>query len=98
MNQLERIQTMESILDQSTKIIKQLNQLLDQFEDNQADMKKLIDYYESDLFLCDFNDDETGKIPAIKKGVLSEDAVYNLLYTHRELLLRLLKISANYLE
>jgi hypothetical protein len=40
----------------------------------------------------DYEDDEAGKLPEdLKRGVLSEDAVYNLLTDHHELILRMSK-------
>ena len=41
---------------------------------------ELIDYYENGLWLADFQRDERGELPAgLKRGVLSEDGVYNLI-------------------
>ena len=41
----------------------------------------------------DFEDDEKGKLPHdLKRGVLSEDAVYDLLTDSREISVRMLKI------
>ena len=38
----------------------------------------------------DFEADEEGRIPAdLKRGVLSEDAVYDLMTEHRELMTRM---------
>ena len=38
----------------------------------------------------DFEADEAGKFPAdLKRGVLSEDAVYDLIAEHRELMARM---------
>ena len=43
-------------------------------------LKRLTDYYESPLWLQDYALDEQGLLPAgLKRGVLSEDGVYNLL-------------------
>lgn len=40
----------------------------------------LIDYYEKGQWLRDYESDERGEVPEeLKRGVLSEDAVYNLL-------------------
>ena len=41
----------------------------------------------------------TGKLPAdLKRGVLSEDAVYDLMTEHRELLVRMLRLVTDALE
>ena len=43
-------------------------------------LMKLIDYYEHGQWLRDYESDERGELPAgLKRGVLSQDAVYNLL-------------------
>lgn len=40
----------------------------------------LIDYYEGGQWLADYECDERGELPAeLKRGVLSEDGLYNLL-------------------
>ena len=44
------------------------------------DLAQLVQYYESSLWLQDYTLDEQGLLPAgLKRGVLSEDGVYNLL-------------------
>ena len=43
-------------------------------------LEKLITYYESGQWLCDYTLDEQGFLPKdLKRGVLSQDAVYDLL-------------------
>jgi hypothetical protein len=47
---------------------------------NPADLCLLKDYYENGLWLHDYELDEKGLLPReLKRGVLSQDAVYNLL-------------------
>ena len=49
-------------------------------------MKELESYYLSDEWKQDFSDDEAGLLPPdLKRGVLSEDGIYNLIETYREL-------------
>ncbi len=46
---------------------------------------KLAEYYESDDWKLDFADDEAGQLPKnLKRGVLSEDGIYNTLNAWRE--------------
>ena len=48
---------------------------------------KLADYYSSDDWKQDFLADEMGELPKdLKRGVLSEDGIYNLLDLHNELI------------
>lgn len=80
MNQIDRIQRMEQILDESKEAVQALSDALERYIALQPDMQALTDYYDSSLWRQDFSDDEAGKIPSgLKRGVLSEDAVYNLL-------------------
>ena len=92
MEQIERIQEMESCLDASEKAISELSEALSAFEEVQPMFRRLSDYYGSETWMQDYEDDEAGKLPeGLKRGVLSEDAVYDLLTEHHELILRMSK-------
>ena len=92
MKQIERIEKMEQYLDESEAAIQALSEAMDRYEAIQPSLRKLSDYYGSTLWMKDFEDDEAGKLPEdLKRGVLSEDAVYNLLTDHHELILRMSK-------
>lgn len=83
----ERITKMEAILDRATVVIEELEQKLDEFDKLQDDIKILDAYYSSESWKRDLALDEQGKLPRdLKRGVLSEDAIYNLLERNRELL------------
>lgn len=44
-------------------------------------LQELTEYYENGQWLADFEADEAGLLPrGLKRGVLSEDGVYNLLF------------------
>ena len=99
MEQIERIQEMESCLDASEKAISELSEALSVFEEVQPMFRRLSDYYGSETWMQDFEDDEAGKLPRdLKRGVLSEDAVYDLITEHRELLVRMLRLVTDALE
>ncbi|MBQ6817956.1 MAG: DUF4298 domain-containing protein [Bacilli bacterium] len=86
MNQIERIQYMEEILDQATKLLHNFETLLDEYEQMLPKLMELVQYYESDQWKKDFIADENGILPNdLKRGVLSEDGIYNLLDLHNEL-------------
>ena len=88
--QTERIRKMESYLDESGEAIAELNEALAKYEKIQNKYYKLEDYYGSKKWMNDFETDEAGKLPAdLKRGVLSEDAVYDLIAEHRELMARM---------
>ncbi|MBQ1632158.1 MAG: DUF4298 domain-containing protein [Clostridia bacterium] len=92
MKQIERIEKMEQYLNESEQAVRALSEALERYEKVQPSLKKLTDYYGSTLWMKDYEDDEAGKLPeGLKRGVLSEDAVYDLLTDHHELVLRMSK-------
>lgn len=92
MKQIERIEKMEQYLNESEQAVRALSDALERYEKVQSSLKKLSDYYGSTLWMKDYEDDEAGKLPeGLKRGVLSEDAVYDLLTDHHELVLRMSK-------
>ena len=67
---------MERILDSMLESVKKQN-LGEEFE---QELNCLTEYYEGPLWRKDFESDEAGDLPKdLKRGVLSEDAVFNLL-------------------
>lgn len=96
MNQTERISYMEKILDESQASVSELSVALEKYVKLIPRMKELIAYYESRQWLHDFVDDSLGKIPKdLKRGVLSEDSVYDLISENAELIKKIesIKIS-----
>ena len=80
MTQIERIQQMEQTLDAGAEAIRALSEALEQYLKVNPDLEVLFDYYSSPQWMQDFDDDTAGKLPhGLKRGVLSEDAVYDLL-------------------
>jgi len=80
MSQIERITYMEQILGEATEAVSSLSEALEKYSAVQDKLQELIAYYSSEQWRQDFDDDSAGKIPKnLKRGVLSEDAVYNLL-------------------
>jgi hypothetical protein len=80
MEQIERITYMEQILDKATEAVSSLSEALGKYTAIQDKLQELTAYYSSEQWRQDFDDDSAGKIPKdLKRGVLSEDAVYHLL-------------------
>lgn len=80
MDQIKRIQRMEEILDKSEATLELLRIALVHYEELQQDLHTLIDYYESTLWRKDMLDDDHGRLPKdLKRGVLSEDGIWNML-------------------
>ena len=90
--QLARIRQMERRLNRATVAVKRLEAALDKWEAAQEAIAALNEYYGSDLWKQDLADDEAGRLPAdLKRGVLSEDGIWDLLTDCRELTSRLKK-------
>ena len=99
MEQIERIQHFETLLDRIAPVLENLEEALDAFEGIQEDVKELAAYYEDDDWREDFEADEAGKLPAdLKRGVLSEDGIYDVLSSHYALTIRLLDTVSTILK
>ena len=86
MEQVERIRQMEQRVELSAKAVMELLAALDKYEAVQEDIKALDAYYGSKEWKQDFADDEAGRLPEdLKRGVLSEDGIWNLLSDVHEL-------------
>ena len=77
---IARIKELEAILDESRAIADDFLNALDRYKKNQDNIKKLEAYYESKDYLEDVDADNLGLIPKdLKRGILSEDSIYDLL-------------------
>ena len=86
MTRTERITHMENLLDKSTEVIHRLEQALEDFTALQPDIAELEAYYTSPQWRKDFEADEAGKLPQdLKRGVLSEDGLWNVLEDYKRL-------------
>lgn len=99
MNQLERISLMEQYLDEAEAILKAYSESLKAYRETQPKLRALAGYYSGGDWRKDFEDDEAGRLPKdLKRGVLSEDAVYNLLSENAEIQAETLEIMAEILR
>ena len=77
---IQRVQTMERCFDtlcqQAREDVASLDRDL---------LQRLVDYYESPDWRCDYERDEQGLLPSdLKRGVLSQDGVYQFLQSLSE--------------
>ena len=81
---------MEQCLDRASAAVMEFSTALDKFTEAQEAIAALSEYYGSNDWKQDFADDEAGRLPAdLKRGVLSEDGIWNLLADNQELMERL---------
>ena len=94
MEQIERIKTMEQHLDRASQAVMRLSAALDDYAEAQEALRELNTYYGSDEWKQDFADDEAGLLPDdLKRGVLSEDGIWNVLTDSSDLNLRIKEMA-----
>ena len=99
MEQLERIQKMEEHLNKYAQVLADAQKALDQVERCQSDYFQLRDYYTGLEFFVDLEYSNSPDFPEnIACGVLSEDAVYDLMGEHFETAISLLDLSSSMLK
>ena len=82
--QIERIKWMEQRFDNAMAAIKDGSAV--SLKAVKEDIAELSKYYGSELWKQDFAADEVGNLPPdLKRGVLSEDGIWNLLSDYREI-------------
>ena len=97
MDRTERIKKMEKRLVRSERAIRALNRALDGYIKAADDIRALSEYYESDDWKSDFAADEAGQLPNdLKRGVLSEDGIYNLLSDDKALIETIAEIVSSH--
>ena len=94
MKQRERIEEMEKHFERASDVVVRLSSTLDEFAQIQESIEALESYYGSKEWKKDFRDDEKGLLPPdLKRGVLSEDGIWNLLAEVRSLKERMQDLS-----
>ena len=83
---IRRIEEMEARMDAVLAAAAELERALESWEAAQPSLTALAVYYAGPAWREDFEADEAGELPAeLKRGVLSEDGLWNLLEQAREL-------------
>ena len=86
MRNVERIVQLEQRLDNVIAAVHDLESALAQYEAVREDIRQLDGYLGSDDWKADLAADEAGLLPAdLKRGVLSEDGIWNVLAACREM-------------
>ena len=85
---------MERRLVRATNAVRRFSLALDNYEAIKDDIDALDSYYGSEEWRKDFADDEAGLLPeGLRRGVLSEDGIWNLLNDYRELQKQITKLK-----
>ncbi len=88
-----RIARMEEIYDRCSDAVTELQRAAEGYAALQEQLKELEHYYTSPMWMADFDADRAGSVPQdLKRGILTEDAIYDLLTDHQELQQQLRKL------
>ncbi len=83
----KHLSEMEEIFDKVLQTQSAFEKAIEEYRELQSEIGKLEEYYSSEQWKEDFAADERGEIPAdVKRGVLSEDGIYNMLERNKEIL------------
>ena len=94
MTREERIAAYEEILDRVSQVADRMESSLEEYEQILPDIRKLEDYYASSEWKEDYAADEAGLIRKdLKRGVLSQDTVFDLLERVREIRTEMSRIA-----
>ena len=87
MDQIERIKHMEAIMDKAANVLEDLRNAVEAYKNMYSEIDELEEYYGSELWSEDYDADSEGKLPDdLKRGILSEDGLWDLLLERDELL------------
>lgn len=84
---------MEDCFDEVTSMLAELDGTIGKWEDAKDQLEVLKDYMASGDWRKDYEADEAGKLPAgLKRGVLSQDGLYDLLQDADKILRHALEV------
>lgn len=96
---IERIQRMEGYLNDYAKTLEETKQAMEQLKEHQESYIQLRNYYSSQVYFDDLELSHQADFPAdLPCGVLSEDAVYDLLDEHFQMGVELLEIATKMIK
>lgn len=99
MDAIERIGRMEEILRGAKPVLAQLDAALEAYAALADELRVLDRYYGSEAWRADLALDEAGLLPpTLRRGVLSEDEVYDLLCDERRMRETMRALSDNHIE
>ncbi|MBO7608699.1 MAG: DUF4298 domain-containing protein [Muribaculaceae bacterium] len=90
---------MEANLDEAYQAILELSVAIEKYAEAKPAVHELSEYLGSEDWFNDRDADDAGSLPAdLKRGVLSEDGIWNVLEDSRQLNIRLLEVATDFLK
>ena len=98
-DKIERIQRMEGYLNDYAKTLEDTKKAVARLKEHQESYIQLRNYYSSQAYFDDLDLSNQAEFPAdLPCGVLSEDAVYDLLDEHFQMGVELLEIATKMIK
>lgn len=89
----------EAILNKSNSLFEQLRDIIDKINENQVEFNELKNYYMSEEYIRDVEiSNTTDKYSDVPCGVLSEDAVFDLIGESYDISLEMLETATRILK
>ena len=99
MKQKERIEKMEKILFNSSKLLEELEKILDKIEKDSKNYDELIKYYYCKNWTKDKEDFEKDLLPDIESAVvLTEDGIYDMMTASSGTAIHMLELATKILK
>ena len=99
MKQKERIEKMEKILSNSSKLLEELEEVLNKLEKDFKNYDELIKYYYSNNWVKDKEDFEKDLLPDLETAhVLSEDGIYDMMTSSSGAAIHMLELATKILK
>ena len=99
MKQKERIEKMEKILFNSSKLLEELEKILNKIEKGSKNYDELIKYYYSNNWVKDKEDFEKDLLPDMESAyVLTEDGIYDMMTASSGTAIHMLELAIKILK
>ena len=99
MRQKERIEKMENILFNSSKLLEELEEVLNKLEKDSKNYDELIKYYYSNNWVKDKEDFENDLLPDMESAyVLTEDGIYDMMTSSSGTAIHMLELATKMLK
>ena len=99
MKQKERIEKMGKILSNSSKLLEELEEILDKLEKDSKNYDELIKYYYSNNWVKDKEDFEKDLISDVESAhVLTEDGIYDMMTSSSGTAIHMLELATKILK
>ena len=99
MKQKERIEKMEKILSNSSKLLEELETILDKLEKDSKNYDELVKYYYSNNWVKDKEDFEKDLLPDVESThVLTEDGIYDMMTSSSGTAIHMLELATKMLK